>query len=81
MEYDSPYGNKYADLLFNVSNFNIIESTLREGEQFANAFFKTETKIKIAKVIFFFFCNKNFKIKKEMEHQRKKYILLSKTID
>jgi len=50
MEYDSPYGNKYADLLSNVSNFNIIESTLREGEQFANAFFNTETKIKIAKV-------------------------------
>jgi len=51
MEYDSPYGNKYADLLSNVSNFNIIESTLREGEQFANAFFKTETKIKIAKML------------------------------
>jgi len=51
MEYDSPYGNKYADLLSNVSNFNIIESTLREGEQFANAFFNTETKIKIAKML------------------------------
>jgi len=51
MEYDSPYGNKYADLLSNVSNFNIIESTLREGEQFANAFFNTETKIKIAKIL------------------------------
>ncbi|KAG4089974.1 homocitrate synthase [Neocallimastix lanati (nom. inval.)] len=51
MEYDSPYGNKYADLLSNVSNFNIIESTLREGEQFANAFFNTETKIKIAKTL------------------------------
>ncbi|ORX86191.1 homocitrate synthase [Anaeromyces robustus] len=51
MEYDSPYGNKYADLLSNVSNFNIIESTLREGEQFANAFFSTETKIKIAKTL------------------------------
>lgn len=36
------------DFLSNVSNFSIIESTLREGEQFANAFFDTETKIKIA---------------------------------
>jgi len=26
--------------------FSIIESTLREGEQFANAFFDTETKLK-----------------------------------
>jgi len=34
--------------LSNVQNFKIIESTLREGEQFANAFFDTETKIKIA---------------------------------
>jgi len=51
MEFESPYGNKYADLLSNVSNFNIIESTLREGEQFANAFFNTETKIKIAKTL------------------------------
>jgi len=51
MEYDSPYGNKYADLLSNVSNFNIIESTLREGEQFANAFFTTDVKIKIAKML------------------------------
>ncbi|KAJ7083475.1 HMGL-like-domain-containing protein [Mycena epipterygia] len=32
-------------------NFNIIESTLREGEQFANAFFDTETKIVIAKAL------------------------------
>ncbi|KAL8775201.1 MAG: hypothetical protein Q9194_003802 [Teloschistes cf. exilis] len=29
----------------------IIESTLREGEQFANAFFDTETKIKIARML------------------------------
>ena len=43
--------NPYApvpDFLSNVSRFKIIESTLREGEQFANAFFDTETKIKIA---------------------------------
>ena len=31
--------------------FSIIESTLREGEQFANAFFDTDTKIKIAKAL------------------------------
>jgi homocitrate synthase len=36
--------NPYApvgDFLSNVSRFKIIESTLREGEQFANAFFDT----------------------------------------
>ncbi|KAI8903811.1 homocitrate synthase [Gorgonomyces haynaldii] len=42
---------KYSDLLSRVDNFSIIESTLREGEQFANAFFDTETKIKIAKAL------------------------------
>ncbi|KZO91570.1 homocitrate synthase [Calocera viscosa TUFC12733] len=47
----NPYAPQYADFLSNVSNFNIIESTLREGEQFANAFFDTETKIKIAKAL------------------------------
>lgn len=31
--------------------FSIIESTLREGEQFANAFFETDTKIEIAKLL------------------------------
>lgn len=59
-----------GDYLSNISNFKIIESTLREGEQvskdlrfrvmnwiltallqFANAFFDTETKIKIAKAL------------------------------
>ncbi|KAI4591514.1 hypothetical protein LQW54_013450 [Pestalotiopsis sp. IQ-011] len=35
----------------NVASFKIIESTLREGEQFANAYFDTETKIKIAKAL------------------------------
>jgi homocitrate synthase len=35
----------------NHLNFSIIESTLREGEQFANAFFDTDTKIKIAKAL------------------------------
>ncbi|KAF2763889.1 homocitrate synthase [Teratosphaeria nubilosa] len=46
--------NPYApvqDFLSNVSNFKIIESTLREGEQFANAYFDTETKVKIAKAL------------------------------
>nr|POE51733.1 homocitrate synthase, mitochondrial [Quercus suber] len=46
--------NPYApvqDYLSNVGSFKIIESTLREGEQFANAFFDTETKIKIAKAL------------------------------
>jgi homocitrate synthase len=41
----------YSDLLSRTRNFSIIESTLREGEQFANAFFDTETKIKIAKAL------------------------------
>lgn len=46
--------NPYApmqDFISNVSRFKIIESTLREGEQFANAFFDTETKVKIAKAL------------------------------
>lgn len=47
----NPYGSNPADFLSNVSNFQIIESTLREGEQFANAFFDTETKIEIAKAL------------------------------
>jgi homocitrate synthase len=42
---------RYSDLISRVNNFSIIESTLREGEQFANAFFDTETKIKIAKAL------------------------------
>ena len=46
--------NPYApvgDFLSNLSRFSIIESTLREGEQFANSFFDLETKIKIAKAL------------------------------
>lgn len=38
----SPYQN-VGDFLSNVNKFQIIESTLREGEQFANAFFDTGT--------------------------------------
>lgn len=44
---NSPY-QSVQDFLSNTANFKIIESTLREGEQFANAFFDTETKVKIA---------------------------------
>jgi homocitrate synthase len=46
--------NPYApvgDFLSNISKFKIIESTLREGEQFANAFFDTETKCEIARAL------------------------------
>ncbi|KAF5971792.1 Homocitrate synthase [Fusarium coicis] len=46
----NPYSS-VSDLLSNVRNFKIIESTLREGEQFANSYFSTETKIKIAKML------------------------------
>lgn len=49
----NPYGNNgvVTDFLSNVSRFKIIESTLREGEQFANAFFDTQKKIEIAKAL------------------------------
>ena len=46
--------NPYApvgDFLSNISRFQIIESTLREGEQFANAYFSTEKKIEIARAL------------------------------
>ncbi|KKP06302.1 homocitrate synthase, mitochondrial [Trichoderma harzianum] len=46
----SPY-QMVQDYISNVARFKIIESTLREGEQFANAFFDLETKIKIAKAL------------------------------
>ncbi|KAJ3107881.1 mitochondrial Homoaconitase [Phlyctochytrium planicorne] len=47
----SIYQPRYSDPWSRVNNFSIIESTLREGEQFANAFFDRETKIKIAKAL------------------------------
>lgn len=69
----NPYAPRASDFLNNISNFKIIESTLRgsflfflprkcrmsdysahtssEGEQFANAFFDTKTKIAIAKAL------------------------------
>ena len=34
-----------------LDNFAIIESTLREGEQFANAFFTSDQKAEIAKLL------------------------------
>ncbi|KAI9697284.1 MAG: Saccharopine dehydrogenase [Candelina mexicana] len=46
----NPY-QPVGDFLSNISRFKIIESTLREGEQFANAFFDTEKKIEIAKAL------------------------------
>jgi homocitrate synthase len=46
----SPY-QPVGDFLSNVSNFKIIESTLREGEQFANAYFDLDAKIKIFKAL------------------------------
>lgn len=46
----SPY-QPVGDFLSNVSRFKIIESTLREGEQFANAYFDTAKKIEIAKAL------------------------------
>ncbi|CAK7273411.1 homocitrate synthase lys21 [Sporothrix epigloea] len=48
--HNNPY-QPVGDFLSNVSRFKLIESTLREGEQFANAFFDTETKIKIARAL------------------------------
>ncbi|KAG6332496.1 hypothetical protein ID866_6598 [Astraeus odoratus] len=50
-QHRNPYAPRASDFLNNVSNFKIIESTLREGEQFANAFFDTKTKIAIAKAL------------------------------
>ncbi len=34
-----------------LENFSIIESTLREGEQFANAFFSSDQKVEIARLL------------------------------
>ncbi|KAI9226088.1 MAG: homocitrate synthase [Piptocephalis tieghemiana] len=47
----NPYAGNLSDFLSRTSNFSIIESTLREGEQFANAFFDTAKKIEIAKAL------------------------------
>ncbi|KAI1396379.1 hypothetical protein F4819DRAFT_475451 [Hypoxylon fuscum] len=52
----SPYQN-VNDFISNVNRFKIIESTLREGEQFANAFFDTDIKVRIAKALDGFGCD------------------------
>ena len=41
----------FSNGLSRLESFSIIESTLREGEQFANAFFNTEQKIKLAQML------------------------------
>jgi homocitrate synthase len=46
----NPY-QPIGDYLSNISRFQIIESTLREGEQFANAFFDLPKKIEIARAL------------------------------
>jgi len=46
----NPY-QPVGDFLSNVSRFQVIESTLREGEQFANAYFDLDKKIEIAKAL------------------------------
>ncbi|KAG7894739.1 hypothetical protein KL908_002111 [Ogataea polymorpha] len=51
MAQTNPYGPNPSDFLSNVSKFQIIDSTLREGEQFANAFFTLDMKLKIAKAL------------------------------
>lgn len=43
--------NRVTWLAVLIASSEIIESTLREGEQFANAFFDTEKKIEIAKAL------------------------------
>ncbi|KAI2469189.1 HMGL-like-domain-containing protein [Annulohypoxylon bovei var. microspora] len=48
---NNPYQSNPGEFLSNVDKFKIIESTLREGEQFANAYFDTQTKINIAKAL------------------------------
>lgn len=51
MSATNPYGPNPSDYLSNVNNFQIIDTTLREGEQFANAFFNLESKTAIAKAL------------------------------
>src|SRR5215212_9170589 len=40
-----------AGAIMSLDNFSIIESTLREGEQFANAFFTSDQKVEIARLL------------------------------
>ncbi|KAK5630172.1 hypothetical protein RRF57_005887 [Xylaria bambusicola] len=46
----SPY-QSCQDCFSNVANYKIIDSTLREGEQFSQAYFSSEDKIKIVKAL------------------------------
>lgn len=52
-EYDEGAVTKASSICSSgsLSNFKIIDSTLREGEQFATAFFDTAQKIEIAKAL------------------------------
>ena len=72
----NPY-KPVGDFLSNVSNFKIIESTLREGEQFANAFFDTAKKIEIAKALDDF----GVDYVSHMEEIHMKYLLMGCGID
>ena len=47
----SVISNRVTWLAVLTASLEIIESTLREGEQFANAFFDTEKKIEIARAL------------------------------
>eukprot|EP01114_Cavostelium_apophysatum_P017527 TRINITY_DN522_c0_g1_i1.p1 TRINITY_DN522_c0_g1~~TRINITY_DN522_c0_g1_i1.p1 ORF type:complete len:448 (+),score=136.11 TRINITY_DN522_c0_g1_i1:2-1345(+) len=49
-------GVQFKNTFSRLEDFSIIESTLREGEQFANAFFTTEQKLKIAQMLSDFGC-------------------------
>jgi homocitrate synthase len=40
-----------SGVIMSLDNFAIIESTLREGEQFANAFFTSDQKVEIARLL------------------------------
>ncbi|KAI1016095.1 hypothetical protein LB504_009218 [Fusarium proliferatum] len=51
----SPY-SQVQDFISQTQSYQIIESTLREGEQFANAFFTREQKVKIATMLSEFGC-------------------------
>jgi homocitrate synthase len=50
MSQNNPY-LPVQDFLSNVGRYKVIESTLREGEQFANSFFDTDTKVRIARAL------------------------------